>query len=89
MTPPLRQSLLNEQISIEARRIAHAATRTCKGDGTPNSPEYHSKNCNHLKERIEKLCLQIKCAALQPKPNKNPEYPPGFPAPGDLGSVPL
>jgi hypothetical protein len=91
MTPPLRQELLNEQISIEARRIAHQATHTCKGDGAPEPNDYHTRNCNKLKEEIENLCLQVKCAALQPKvaSEKQPEYPADFPAPGELGSVPL
>jgi hypothetical protein len=91
MTPPLRQSLLNEQISLQARRIAHQATHTCKGDSAPNESVYHTKNCNTLKEQIENLGLQIKLAATQPKreADKQPEYPADFPAPGDLGSVPL
>jgi hypothetical protein len=87
MTAPLRRVLLNNEISLEARRIAHAATSTCKGDLVPNSDDYHSRNCNRLKEQIEQLCLQIKCARLQPP--AQPEYPADHPAPGDLGSVPL
>lgn len=87
MTVPLRPSLLNEQISMEARRIAHAATATCRGDFVPNSDDYHSPNCNKLKRQIEELCLQIKYARSQPPPQ--PEYPADHPAPGDLGSIPL
>lgn len=89
MTVPLRRALLNNEISLEARRIAHAATSTCKGDSVPNENNYHSPNCNKLKQQIEELCLQIKLAALQPPQRREPEYPPDHPAPGDLGSVPL
>jgi hypothetical protein len=89
MTTPLRRSLLNTEISFEARHIAHAATQTCRGEPIPNSDDHHTPNCNELKRKIETLCLQVKCAALQPPQQREPEYPPDHPAPGDLGSLPL
>ena len=67
MTAPLRRFLLNRQIAIEARRIAHQATRTCRNpyiDGTDHDDE-HTKNCNTLKRKVEELALQVKLAGLQ------------------------
>jgi hypothetical protein len=66
MTAPKRQFLLNRQIAVEARRIAHKATKTCKimFDRTDHDDE-HTKNCNALKREIEKLALQVKLASLQ------------------------
>ena len=77
MTAPLRRFLLNHEIAVEARRIAHAATKTCHyefAEGTDNNDE-HTKNCNTLKHAIETLALQIKLASLQP-PEKHRETPP-------------
>jgi hypothetical protein len=67
MTAPLRRFLLNHEIAVEARRIAHAATKTCHyeyAEGTDNNDE-HTKNCNTLKQAIELLAMQIKLASLQ------------------------
>jgi len=82
MTKPLRQFLLNEQIAIEARRIAHEHTRRCNdcrrrdklvargdlqaGEPVPNLETWHTPSCNKLKLEIENLCLQVKLAGLQP-----------------------
>lgn len=38
MTYPQRRFLLNKQIAMEARRIAHAATKTCKFQPRPKVP---------------------------------------------------
>jgi len=90
MTKPLRTFLLNEQISIEARKIAHKACGTCpsraamiradasglggKVDDLPNHDEWHSPTCNKLKSAIEALCLNIKLAASQ-RPDPRREPP--------------
>jgi hypothetical protein len=76
MTAPLRRFLLNQEIAVEARRIAHAATKTCHyefAEGTDNNDE-HTKNCNQLKHDIEMLAKQIKLASLQ-QPEKRRETP--------------
>lgn len=81
MTKPLRTFLLNEQISIEARKIAHEMASACPSraakmkadssgfgvqiDNLPNKDEWHSPACNKLKAAIEALCLNIKLAATQ------------------------
>ena len=62
----MRPALLNEQISIEARLIAHEATRTCKYKDLPNEEASHTPNCNRLKHAIEDLALQVKLAREQP-----------------------
>jgi hypothetical protein len=79
MTAPMRRYLLNKQIAIESRRIAHVATKTCKFafDGTDHDDE-HTGNCNKLKRAIETLALQVKLAALQPVPVEREEAPPLF-----------
>jgi len=76
MTAPQRKPLLNSQISAEARRIAHEATKSCgcakDGEGKrirkplDMSNDWHSPACNKLKREIESLALSIKCAAAQP-----------------------
>jgi ribosomal protein L9 len=64
MTKPMRSFLLNRQIALEARRIAHAATKTCKlSDG--DREDEHTAKCNKLKREIETLALQIKLAGMQ------------------------
>jgi hypothetical protein len=77
MAAPMRTFLLNRQIAIEARRIAHDHTATCKF--TPKDSnllgdfeDEHTKRCNALKREIEKLALQIKLAGLQ-APRKRSE----------------
>jgi len=76
MTHKLRKFLLNEQISIEARRIAHAATATCRygdGDIIEQDDDCHTCKCNALKKEIEALALQVKLAASQrPAPRPLP-----------------
>lgn len=64
MTAPLRRYLLNRQIAIESRRIACAATKTCKG-GNNDDKDDHTKNCNTLKLQIETLVLNVKLASMQ------------------------
>jgi hypothetical protein len=66
MTAPLRRHLLNHEIAIEARRIAHEGTFTCKGEfnGTDHNDE-HNRRCNALKREIENLAMAIKLAGLQ------------------------
>lgn len=66
MTTPLRPALLNWQISLKAREIAHIATDTCKGELMPNTDDNHTPSCNRLKKRIEDLALAVKMARLQP-----------------------
>jgi hypothetical protein len=70
---PLRPLLLNWQISLRAREIAHAAIDTCKGELLPNVDDNHTPNCNRLKKQIEEFALQVKLARLQP-----PAAPPAF-----------
>jgi hypothetical protein len=69
MTAPLRRYLLNHEIAIEARRIAHFATKTCcRHDVSglpPDNDDEHTKNCNELKRQIMALAMNIKLAALQ------------------------
>jgi hypothetical protein len=69
VTAPLRRYLLNKEISIEARRIAHFATKTCCRHDVHVLPadndDEHTKNCNVLKRQIETLAMQIKLANLQ------------------------
>ena len=69
MTAPMRRFLLNRQIALEARRIAHAATKTCRNDeyrpGGSDHDDEHTPRCNTLKRAIETLALQIKLAAVQ------------------------
>jgi hypothetical protein len=62
---PLRPFLLNEQIAVQARKIAHGATPTCRGELTPNHNDHHTLKCNKLKGEIEELARQIKLAGLQ------------------------
>jgi hypothetical protein len=74
MVHPLRPFLLNRQIATEARRIAHAAIKTCRPRPTDEVPEpalnsadnEHTKNCNALTHAITELALQVKVAGLQP-----------------------
>jgi hypothetical protein len=74
MVNPLRPYLLNRQIEIEARKIAHAATKTCKPRPTDDEPEpvisadddEHTKNCNSLTRAIVELAKNVKLASLQP-----------------------
>jgi len=82
MTKPLRRFLLNEQIAIEARRIAHEHTRRCNdsrrydklvargdlqaGEPVPNLDTWHTPSCTKLKLEIENLALQVKLAGIQP-----------------------
>lgn len=75
MTAPMRRYLLNKQRAIEARRIAHAATKTCKFafNGTDHDDE-HTKNCNMLKREIETFAMSIKLAGQQP--THQPSTPP-------------
>jgi hypothetical protein len=68
MTKPMRAFLLNEQISAEARKIAHKWIDTCRGEDLPNHSDHHTKSCNQLKAEIEQLCLQIKLAREQTAP---------------------
>lgn len=75
MTKPLRRALLNAEISLEARRIAHAATRSCKWDNMPNDNNCHTPKCNLLKLQIENLVLTVKFAEKQP--SERP-VPPAF-----------
>jgi len=76
MTAPMRRYLLNREIAIESRRIAHRATKTCRiaYDGTDHNDE-HTKNCNTLKSEIEALVMSVKLAALQ-APLRSVESPP-------------
>jgi hypothetical protein len=77
MTHRLRPSLLNQQIAMEARRIAHAHTHTCTYQPDDLSvfsrDEYHTRKCNLLKKQIENLALHVKLAGMQP-PIKIPDY---------------
>jgi hypothetical protein len=68
MTHPLRTFMLNEQITIEARRIAHEHTPTCnkREPEVFHLDECHTKKCNALKKQIEELALQVKLACMQP-----------------------
>jgi len=74
MTRPLRPYMLNKQIALEARKIAHAFTGTCRfasDDGT-DIDEEHTLKCNTLKHRIEELALNVKLAAVQrPEPKES------------------
>jgi len=72
---PLPLFLLNEQISLRARTIAHQATNTCQGKLLPNQNDNHTPRCNKLKEQIEELALQVKLAGLQSKGRTNVEPP--------------
>ena len=72
---PLRPFLLNEQISLAARRIAHETILTCKGKMLPNLDAHHTPKCNHLKREIEELVLGVKVASLQPAPRNEPPPP--------------
>ena len=67
MTAPQRPFLLNRQIAIAARDIAHRAMNSCKGrheDGYRD--DEHNAACNMLKRQIEELALNVKLASLQP-----------------------
>lgn len=79
MSPPLRRALLNAEISLEARRIAHEATKSCNknNDLLPNENDSHTGKCNKLKAEIEGLAWVVKVATLQP-PLKREELPPPF-----------
>ncbi len=61
----MRLVLLNAQIAMRARQIAHEATRTCKGTVVPYDDEHHTPKCNKLKHEIEDLCRLIKLASHQ------------------------
>jgi hypothetical protein len=69
MTAPLRRYLLNREISVEARRIAHFATKTCcRHDvfGVPrDDDDDHTKNCNLLKHQILAFVMNVKLASQQ------------------------
>jgi hypothetical protein len=61
----LRLALLNTQIALRARQIAHEATRTCKGELLPHDDEHHTPKCNKLKHEIEDLARLVKLATHQ------------------------
>jgi hypothetical protein len=61
----LRRSLLNHEISLQARIIAHETTKSCHGENLPDHPDHHTPKCNKLKARIEDMALQVKLAGLQ------------------------
>jgi hypothetical protein len=61
----MRIALLNTQIALRARQIAHEATRTCKGELLPPDDDHHTPKCNKLKHEIEDLCRLIKLASHQ------------------------
>lgn len=83
MTLPMRRYLLNKQIALEARRSAHAATRTCAPRPTAEKPnveindyaDEHNAACNKLKREIEALALNVKMASLQPPEQRPRERP--------------
>jgi len=75
MTAPLRRSLLNTEIVAEARRIAHAWTPTCRGEGLPGDAAYHTNHCNQLFAEILELAMAVKLARMQP-PKHNHTPPP-------------
>lgn len=75
MTAPLRQFLLNDQIALAARTIAHKWTQTCKGGSQPIGNEHHTPNCNALTRAIEQLALIVKYGCSQP-PSPSREPPP-------------
>ena len=83
MTAPMRRFLLNRQIALEARRIAHAATNSCnrhdERTGVPGDvDDEHTGACNKLKRAIETLALNVKLAGLQSKVRPAEEPPPLF-----------
>ena len=63
-----RPYLQNEQIKIAARKIAHDHTANCgRVDGDHwQEAAWHSPSCNTLRDAIVELCMQVKCAGLQP-----------------------
>jgi hypothetical protein len=68
MTAPLRRFLLNKEIAMEARRIAHGATKSCiyvDDEAYGDSDDEHTPNCNKLKHTIEALAMQVKLASVQ------------------------
>ena len=71
MTEPVRRYLLNRQIALEARRIAHAATKTCSFEDGGDKDDEHTKNCNALKREIQSLVMQVKLAAQQHSPKRD------------------
>jgi hypothetical protein len=81
MVNPLRPFLLNRQIAMEARKIAHEAIKTCKPRPSDEIPEPaitgddddHTKNCNALTRRITELALQVKLASMQPSMRRERE----------------
>lgn len=79
MSPPLRRALLNAEISLQARKIAHEATKSCNKNNSllPNENDHHTRKCNELKTEIEGLAWVVKVSALQP-PLKREEAPPPF-----------
>lgn len=81
MIAPLRPALLNWQISLRAREIAHDATRTCHSDVQPLGDDYHTSCCNRLKRQIEELVFQVKLARLQPPGQLKPRPAEEAPAP--------
>jgi hypothetical protein len=74
VTKPLRPWLLNHQIGVEARRIAHAATKTCRyqSDGGTDRDDEHTRNCNWLKHEIEALAKHVKLASMQEPAERTP-----------------
>ena len=90
MTAPMRRFLLNRQIALEARRIAHAAITSCNRhdkDGDTEPPDdvddNHTPACNALKKQIVALAMNIKLAGLQPKVKPGDEAPPPLFEPQD------
>jgi hypothetical protein len=80
MTAPMRRRLLNREIAIEARRIAHAATLTCcnRRNAEYSGSDYddeHTRRCNELKRQIETLAIEVKLASLQPPAKQQPGPP--------------
>jgi hypothetical protein len=70
MTQPLRKPLLNAQIALEARAIAHRFTRSCLRfdvlrTTTSSDDDDHTKACNDLKRQIQDLAMGVKLATLQ------------------------
>lgn len=78
MTAPLRRYLLNHEIKLAARRIAHAWTKTCKYQGddiekVSDVDDEHTRNCNAMTREIEALAMHVKMAAVQPPQRRQPE----------------
>ncbi len=60
MVNPLRPFLLNAQIKLEARKVAHAATKTCKPRPTEENPE------PSISGDDDDHTMNVKLASLQP-----------------------